>query len=206
MRKLLVFVAFALCAIPATARAQNGGEVQGFGGLTVGTSTFGSAVSSTFGGRVAGDLTPNLQVIGEAGRLADIKSPLFDVLAEYAPVGVRVSAFYGEGGVRFLAGSPRAAIRPYGEATAGFAKLNANVNGLPGGLVDPIVDVALDLVNTTRPVLGVGGGLEIHGGPVTFDVGYRYKKISAGNAIVSALNAGNNFQINQVRVGVGFRF
>jgi opacity protein-like surface antigen len=66
--------------------------------------------------------------------------------------------------------------------------------------------VALDLVNTTRPVLGVGGGVEIHGGPVSFDVGYRYKKISAGNVVVSALNAEKDFQINQVRIGVGLRF
>jgi opacity protein-like surface antigen len=138
--------------------------------------------------------------------VAPRKSPLFDILAEYAPIGVRVSAFYGEGGVRFFAGSPHSAIRPYGEATAGFAKLSANVNGLPGGIVDPLVDVALDLVNTTRPVLGVGGGVEIHGGPVSFDVGYRYKKISAGNVVVSALNAEKDFQINQVRIGVGVRF
>ena len=206
MRKLLMFVALAVCALPATALAQSGGEVEGFGGLTIGTSTFGSAISPSFGGRIAGNLTPNLQAIGEVGRMADIQSPLFDLLHEYAPVGLHVAAFYGEGGVRWLAGSPHAAIRPYGEATAGFAKLNVNVNGVPGGIVEPIVDAAVDLVNTTRPVLGVGGGVQIHGGPLTFDVGYRYKKISAGNAIVSALDAGNDFHINEVRVGVGYRF
>jgi len=206
MRKLLMFVLLAVCALPATALAQSGGEVEGFGGLTIGTSTFGSAISPSFGGRVAGNLTPNLQAIGEVGRMADIQSPLFDLLHEYVPVGLHVAAFYGEGGVRWLAGSPHAAIRPYGEATAGFAKLNVNVNGVPGGIVEPIVDAAVDMVNTTRPVLGVGGGVQIHGGPLTFDVGYRYKKISAGNAIVSALDAGNDFHINEVRVGVGYRF
>ena len=206
MRKLLMFVLLAVCALPATALAQSGGEVEGFGGLTIGTSTFGSAISPSFGGRIAGNLTPNLQAIGEVGRMADIQSPLFDLLHEYAPVGLHVAAFYGEGGVRWLAGSPNAAIRPYGEATAGFAKLNVNVNGVPGGIVEPIVDAAVDLVNTTRPVLGVGGGVQIHGGPVTFDVGYRYKKISAGNTLASVLNAGKDFQINQVRVGVGVRF
>jgi opacity protein-like surface antigen len=205
MKKLIVCAALAVCAMPATARAQSRGEVQGFGGLTVGTSTFGSAVSSTFGGRVAANMTPNLQVIGEAGRMADIKSPLFDILDEYSNVGVRVSAFYGEGGVRFLGGSPHSAIRPYGEATAGFAKLHTGVSGL-SGIAEPVAEIALDLANTTRPVLGVGTGVLIQGGPVSVDVGYRYKKISAGNAIVSALNAGKDFQINQVRIGVGFRF
>src|SRR3954469_14837566 len=195
MRNLIVYAALAAaCAWPATARAQGGGEVQGFGGLTVGTSTFGSAVSSTFGGRVAAGLTPNLQVIGEGGRMADIKSPLFD-LVDYADPGVHVSAFYGEGGVRFLGASPRSTIRPYGEATAGFAKLTTRVSGL-SGVADGIVDVALDLVNTTRPMLGVGTGVLIQGGPLSVDIGYRYKKISAGNAIVAALNAGKDYQIN----------
>jgi opacity protein-like surface antigen len=204
-RKLMVCAALAAaCAVPATARAQGSGEITGFGGLTVGTSTFGSAVSSTFGGRVAANLTPNLQVLGEAGRLTDIRSPLFDVL-DYTNLGLRVSAFYGEGGVRFLGGSPHSNFRPYGEATAGFAKLSAGVSGLPGGIADGIVDTALAFVNTTRPVLGVGTGIVIQGGPVSVDVGYRYKKIST-NAIVSALNAGQDFQINQVRVGIGFRF
>jgi opacity protein-like surface antigen len=206
MRKLLMLAALAVCAAPATAQAQSAGEVEGFGGLTIGTSTFGSAISPSFGARVAGNLTENLQAIGEVGRMADIQSPLFDLLHEYAPVGVHVSAFYGEGGVRWLAGPARSAIRPYGEATAGFAKLNVNATGVPGGIIEPIVDTAIDLVNTTRPVLGIGGGLQIHGGPVAFDIGYRYKKISAGNAIVSALDAGNDFHINEVRVGLGFRF
>src|SRR4029079_5515268 len=93
-------------------------------------------------------------------------------------------------------------IRPYGEATAGFAKLHVNVNGVPGGIVEPIGDTALALVTPTRPVLGVGGGVQIPGGPVTFDVGYRYKKISAGNAIVSALDAGHDFPINEGRAAL----
>jgi hypothetical protein len=205
MRKGMFVVALAFVfALPVSARAQDRrNEVQGFGGLTVGTSTFGSAVSSTFGGRVAVGLTPNLQVIGEAGRLADIKSPLFDVL-DFTDIGVRVSALYGEGGIRFIA-SPRSAVRPYGEATAGFARLNAGLSGL-GGRTDAIIDTALGLLNTTRPMLGVGTGVLLQGGPISVDLGYRYKKISAGNTLASVLNAGKDFQINQVRVGIGVRF
>jgi opacity protein-like surface antigen len=205
-RRLSVLIALAaVVAVPATARAQSGnGEVQGFGGLTVGTSTFGSAVSSGFGGRVSVGLTDHLQVVGEAGRLANIESPLFDVL-DFTDIGVNVNAFYGEGGVRLLGASPRSAVRPYGEATAGFAKLNAGISGLDG-VGGGIVDTALSLINTTRPMLGVGGGVLIHGGPVSIDLGYRYKKISAGNAVLATLNEGKDYQINQVRVGVGFRF
>ena len=205
MRKLIVVSALAVaCAVPTAARAQTlRSDVQGFGGLTVGTSAFGSAVSPTFGGRVNVGLTPNIQVIGEAGRLADIKSPLLDVL-DLTAFGVRVSALYGEAGVRFIA-SPRSVVRPYAEATAGFARLNAGVSGL-GGRTDAIVDVALGLINTTRPMLGAGTGVLLQAGPMSVDLGYRYKKISPGNTVASLLNAGKDYQVNQVRVGIGFRF
>jgi opacity protein-like surface antigen len=55
-------------------------------------------------------------------------------------------------------------------------------------------------------MLGVGTGVLIQGGPISVDFGYRYKKISAGNTLASVLNAGKDFQINQVRVGIGVRF
>ena len=205
MRKLITLSALAVaCAMPTTARAQDAkSDVQGFGGLTVGTSRFGSAVSSTFGGRVGVGLTPNIQVIGEAGRLADIKSPIFDIL-DLTDIGVRVSAFYGEGGVRFIASS-HSAVRPYGEATAGVARLNVSLSGL-GGRTDAIIDTALGLINSTRPMLGVGTGVLLNAGPMSVDIGYRYKKISAGNTIASLLNGGKDYQVNQLRVGLGVRF
>lgn len=204
MRKFILLLGVTMLALPATARAQSGNnDVQGFGGLTVGTSTFGSAASPTFGGRVGIGLTDHIQLIGEAGRLADISSPLFDLL-DFTDVGVRVSAFYGEGGVRVIA-SPHSTVRPYAEATAGFARLNAGVSGI-GGTAGTIVNTALNALNRTQPMLGAGGGIVIQGGPVSVDLGYRYKKISSGNAITSAINAGNAYTVNQVRVGVGFRF
>ena len=206
MRKLILLGA--LLVWPAAAHAQSGGyydnsDVQGFGGLTVGTSTFGSALSPTFGGRVNIGLTDHLQLIGEGGRLADISSPLFNLL-DAGDVGVNVSAFYGEGGVRFIA-SPHSVVRPYGEATAGFARLNAGFSGL-GGTAGAIVNSAINVLNRTQPLLGAGGGVMLQSGPVSVDIGYRYKQISAGDALVSALNAGKPYHVNQVRVGVGFRF
>jgi opacity protein-like surface antigen len=203
MRKLILLGA-ALLVWPAAAHAQSGNsDVQGFGGLTVGTSAFGSAASPTFGGRVGVGLTDHIQVFGEAGRLADISSPLFDLL-DFTDVGVRVSAFYGEGGVRFIA-SPHSTVRPYAEATAGVARLNAGISGL-GGTANAIVNTALNAFNRTQPMLGVGGGVVLQGGPVSVDFGYRYKQISSGGAITSALNAGEPYKVNQVRVGIGFRF
>jgi opacity protein-like surface antigen len=202
MQRLIILAALAIGLSPAAAFAQQRSEVEGFGGLTFGTSTFGTGASSTFGGRVAVGLSDNLQVIGEGGRLADLQSPLFDLL-DFRGIGARVSAYYGEAGVRFIA-SPHSAVRPYGEATAGFARLNASVSGL--GAAGGFIDTGLALFNRNQPMLGVGGGVLVQSGPLSLDLGYRYKKISAGNTIASALNAGNAFQVNQVRLGVGFRF
>jgi len=204
MRKLfMVAAAIAMCALPSVAFAQaTTTEVQGFGGLTFGSSTFGSTSASTFGGRVAIDLLPTMQIIGEGGRMMDIKSPLFDLL-EYTPVGVQVSAWYGEAGVRFI--TSRSAVRPYVETTAGIARLTPNINGV-SGRADAIVDAGLVFLNRTEPMLGAGGGMLVQGGPVTLDVGYRYKKILAGGTIASALNAGNAYNVNEVRVGIGVRF
>lgn len=204
MKNAILVAAFAaVCGLPAIARAQSNTEIQGFGGMTVGTSTFGSAASPTFGGRVAVGLTPHIQAIGEGGRLADISSPLFDLL-DLTDVGVRVSAWYGEGGVRFIA-SPHSSVRPYAEATAGFARLNAGVSGL-SGTTGTIVNTALNVLNQNQPMLGAGGGVMLGNGPVMIDAGYRYKQISAGNTIASALNAGKPYRINQVRIGLSFRF
>jgi opacity protein-like surface antigen len=196
-------LAAALAVPPAAAAQDLKTQIGGFGGMTVGTSTFGSAATPTFGGNIAVDLAPNLQAIGEFGRMNDIKSPVFDLL-DFTDFGVRVAAWYGEGGVRFIA-SPHSVVRPYGEATFGFARLNADVSGLSGD-VGRYVDIGLNLINETRPMLGVGGGVQLGRGPVAVDFGYRYKQISAGNTVASLLNANQPYHVNQVRVGIGIRF
>jgi hypothetical protein len=212
MRKMIVFVGLIVCTSPVAARAQSvtpqvaaplKTEVQGFGGITFGTSTFGSAAAPSFGGRVNVDLLPNLQAVGEFGRLADLQSSLVGLL-DFTSVGVHLNAWYGEGGVRFLASS-RSAIRPYGEATFGFAKLNTSVSGLSGA-TGTIVDAGLVVLNRSQPVLGLGAGIELRRGPVVLDVGYRFKKISAGNVVADVLNGGSDFKVNQFRIGLGVRF
>jgi hypothetical protein len=203
MIRNLIVAAAVLALAPSVALGQERNEIQGFGGVTVGTAAIGSAVSATFGGRVSVGLTPHIQVIGEAGRLAGIESPQFDVL-DFTNLAVGISAFYGEGGMRVIT-APGKAVRPYGEATAGFARLNTSVSGL-NGRTDPIIDTAIDLINSTRPMFGVGSGVVIAAGPVAIDVGYRYKRISASDTIATFLTGGSDLTINQVRVGVGVRF
>jgi hypothetical protein len=210
MRRQLVVCLAVVCvgaiARPAHAQysaPQNDRSIQGFGGVTFGTSSFfGTSASSTFGGQIATGLTPNLQVIGEGGRMTDIKPPLFDLL-EYTPTDLHVRAWYAEGGVRFIA-SPHDAVRPYGEATAGFARLHTDLSGVQG-VLGTAVDTGLEFLNRTEPLLGVGGGIVLQSGPLSVDVGYRYKKILI-SGVESVLNGGNPYQVNQVRFGLGIRF
>jgi hypothetical protein len=205
MCRVLILSATLLCALPGAARAQSTNtSVQGFGGLTFGRSSgLGRAsTASTIGGIFAGGVTPNIQILGEVGRLSDIKPPLFDLL-DFTPVNLRVSAWYGEGGVRFIA-SPYSAVRPYAEATAGVARLRTDLSGF-GSRPDAVIDTGLAFLNRTEPLLGVGGGVLLERGPIALDVGYRFKKIMP-TGIASALNAGNAYQVNEVRFGLGVRF
>jgi opacity protein-like surface antigen len=204
MRELISVVGLAMaCAIPVAASAQDAkNDVHGFTGVTAGTAIFGTAVSPAFGGRVGLGITRNIQIVGEAGRLAAFKSAPFDLLG-FITATAHVSAFYGEGGVRVIA-VPRPAVRPYAEVTAGVTRLNASLSG-PDDSTGPI-DTASLRINTTRPTVGAGGGILLDAGPLSIDIGYRYKRIKPGDTIVGALNDGKEYVVNQVRVGIGVRF
>jgi hypothetical protein len=200
MRRLLrpTTMAFAVLAAPGLAFAQNL-QVQGFGGVTV----RGLGTAPTIGGNIAVPLGSHVQVIAEGGRMDDIMSPTLATLLDFAPVDLRLRAYYGEGGVRIL-GSSDNVVRPYAEATAGFARLRTDFSGA-GLQPDAISNAALQFLDTTRPMFGVGTGVMIQGGPVVVDLGYRFNKISAGNAVQSALTGGD-FGVHQFRFGLGFRF
>lgn len=203
MRSAVVLLVLLVCAVPTTARAQGNSSVVGFGGLTFGSSDLGrTATSASVGGTVTGALTPNIHIVGEGGRLSDIKPPLYELL-EFTPVGFRLSAWYAQGGVRLIA-SPHRIVRPYTEATAGLARLHAGLSGL-GSRADALVGAALGFVSRTEPVFGLGGGVVLGGGPLAVDVGYRYKHVAA-SGLASALNAGKAYHVNEARIGVGVRF
>lgn len=203
MRRIIFTFTLAVCALalPLSSSAQTlNNELQGFGGLTFGST----ASSTTFGGAISAGLTDNVHVIGEVGRIGDVKPSLVDTLFDLTPFDMRLSAWYGEAGVRLVAGRGRA-VRPYAEATAGLARLSA---GLPGvsGTAGALVDTSLNLLNRTEPLFGVGGGVLLQGGPLLVDVGYRYKKIMMGHSIQSLLTIGNDVSVSQARVGIGVRF
>jgi hypothetical protein len=196
-----LFLASMLMVLPLSASAQSSAaSVGGFGGLTLN----GSNSQSLFGGNVAFLLTPNIQVVGEAGYINDLMPWTLDRLIALTPADVRLSALYGEGGVRFLGGSGRAAVRPYVEATAGMARLSTRVSGL--GRTSPWTNAALGFLDRTSPLLGVGTGVVVGGGPIQLDIGYRYKRVMSDGALDRLFTGGDGISMNQVRVGLGIRF
>jgi hypothetical protein len=193
-----------VCLAPAAAMAQDRtASAVGFGGTSL--NAFSSSASKVdFGVDIAKELTPNIQVVGEFGRVGNMLPSLTSGLLAFTPYDVSVSAFYGEGGVRLLA-APDSGVSPYVEATAGVARLSPHVSGL-GSTPDAFLGVGLGFLRSTEPLLGVGGGVMLRGGPVVADVGYRYKQVAGGDSLVSLLGAGQNLRAHQVRFGVGVRF
>ena len=116
---------------------------------------------------------------------------------------MRLAAYYGEGGVRLLGGRG-SGLRPYGEATAGFARMHLEFSGA-GTKQDAIINAGLLFLDRTERMVGLGAGLIVQAGPALVDLGYRYKKIGGGNPVQSVLTGGD-FGISQVRLGVGVRF
>ena len=198
MRRIFVIFSF-LCLAPAAAFAQGNSSIVGFGGFSL--NGFDSS-SASIGGSVAFNLTPGIQAVGEVGHLSNVLPTLSDTLFSLAGTGIGASAFYGEGGVRLIA--PTGTFAPYGEATAGFARLDISTPF--GGLADVATDLALGLVGRTMPIASVGGGVLARGGPVVFDVGYRYKQLFANEVLQDVLGLGEPLHAHQLRFGVGVRF
>jgi len=174
-----------------------------FGGTSVNSFTT-SASKVDFGVNVGKELTPNIHVIGEFGRIGNMLPMLSTGLPSLSPYDVRVSAVYGEGGLRLLA-APNSGVNPYVEATAGIARLSPHVAGF-GSTGDLIAGMGLGLLRRTEPLLGVGGGIMLRGGPVVADIGYRYKQVVRGDLIIDALSLGQTPRAHQVRFGIGMRF
>jgi hypothetical protein len=194
-------------ALPAAAAAQNddrpvrhgNGHVQAFGGLTL----RGINAEPAFGGSIAVPLTGSIQVVAEGGHLANVMSPTLATLLDFTPVDIRLSATYAEAGIRVIA-PPYRRLRPYAEATAGFARMKTRFDGI-GAQPEAFVNGALRFLDRTDPLLGLGAGVIAHAGPVFLDLGYRFNKIVSGNVVQEALSGGD-LAVNQFRIGFGVSF
>jgi len=202
MRKALtsmLAVAVSLGVAHAT-EAQTRGTAQGFGGFSVNQSV--DALPS-LGGNVTMALTEHVHVIGEVGRLGNVAPSLTSSLLEVP--GVHVSALYGEGGLRALAGGSNSAVRPYVEGTFGVSRLDVSSTRL-NSFGNALIDVGTSFLDRNSPTMGVGGGVLLRTGPVMFDVGYRYKQLLDTNVLSTVFGLGQSLSSSDLRVGVGFRF
>jgi opacity protein-like surface antigen len=190
-----------LFTTPTVALAQSGGAVEGFGGLSL------NALQSqppSLGGTVTFNVVPGIQIVGEAGRMGNVLPTLANTVFSLAQTGLRASALYGEGGVRFLV-APSATVTPYAEATGGVARLDVSSPRL-GAVGNAVTSIALGLVGRTTTMAGAGGGILVRGGPIVFDVGYRYKQLFANDVLRTVLGLGQPLRTHQVRAGIGVRF
>jgi hypothetical protein len=203
-RIVSVVVGIAVCLVASASYAQTSGAVEGFGGLSFRASESNNVFAPNLGGTISVALTPNIQAVGEAGRLGNVLSPLADTVFSFSGTGLQASAFYAEGGVRLLA-TPHAALSPYVEATAGVARLTVSASGF-GGLGDAALPIAVGFLPRTGPVAGVGGGLLLHAGALQVDLGYRFKQLYPPDALGAALGLGQQLRSQQVRFGIGVRF
>jgi hypothetical protein len=149
-------------------------------------------------------LTPNLQIVGEAGRMSNVLPPVADFLLDFAPLDYSVSAWYAQGGVRFTT-AKRSGIRPYAETSAGFARMSVQLNGFGSSSFDLLTNLGLQFLNRTDPIASAGGGVTFESGPLIADVGYRYRRIFSSDW-VSTLALGDTLHSNELRVGLGIRF
>jgi hypothetical protein len=188
-----------LLAASTVSAQETRASVQGFGGVGINSVTTPNA---NFGGAITADLTPNIQVVGEAGRLGNILPSTTQTLFDLSPVRLTASAFYAQGGIRLTSGS--GALRPYAEAAGGIARLTPHVTGL-NGLPGALTNVGLSFLNRTAPIGTVGAGVTLHAGNFVADAGYRHHRVFS-DSWMEALALGGNLSTNEVRFGVGVRF
>lgn len=188
---------------PFEVMAQERTSIEGFGALSLNAVELASP-SPSLGGTLTFSLVPGVQIVGEAGRLGNVLPELSSAVFSVARTGIRASAYYGEGGVRFVV-APSSVLTPYVEGTAGVARLSVRSDRL-SPVANAATSLALGFLGRTTPTLGAGGGILLQGGPVVFDVGYRYKQLFADDVMRIALGFGQPLRTHQVRAGIGIRF
>ena len=193
-------ILFATLLVTSAASAQEPrASIEGFGGLGVGSFT---TPTTNFGGVITGSLTPNIQLLGEVGRLSNVLPSTTQMLFGLSPVGLSASAFYAEGGVRLTSGS--SGLRPYVEASGGIARLQPHVTGL-NRFSGALTNAGLAFLNRTAPIGTVGAGVTLHAGNVLADIGYRHHRVFS-DSWMQALSLGDSLGGNEVRFGLGVKF
>lgn len=205
-RSAVVLGALAIAlAVPRLALAQEhkqgpSGLIQGFGSIRISDIT----MQPSFGGNLGLNISPHIQAVGEFGRMNNVLPAIVASALSLVPGDLRVTAMYGQGGVRVLS-KPYSAASPYVEAAAGLARLRPNLASSIGDY-SAFTNLALGFLDRTEPIASVGGGIVAHAGPVAVDLGYRFTKVFTNDPIQEALSLGGDMIVHQVRVGLGVRF
>ena len=190
LKGTLALVLVALWVVPASAQTATDqrGYVVGFGG---GSAT--EVTSAFFGGGVGFNVTPNLQITADFGRMQDVEAPftredLAVVDGSLAELGVtsswtvKMPTNYLTGGLRFRFGS-NWPVQPYLVAHAGIAHMSPSPSFTIEG-----VDITSMLMEEpyfqgtfreeTSPMATFGGGVTARLARwIQVDFGYKYSGI-----------------------------
>lgn len=176
------------------------GLIQAVGGATK-TASQNPFFAGSIGGKAG-----IVEIDGEFGKMMNIvPKGLVDTTLTLSggEVKAELPAWYGMGQMRFIAsGSP---VQPFLTVGAGLARLHPQFTA-----TDPDVNVRLvfgEDGDTTKFLLGAGGGLRVEAGKLLIDGGYRYMRV------FQKYRSDTNFNNDDVLVNVhmfyaalGFRF
>ena len=218
----------ALMAAPVAAQtgelgppARERGYVIGFGGPAA------TAVTSPFFGASAGaNVTRNIQLVGEVGRMQDVfatftRDDLRLAEQDFATTegavlaaSVKMPTVFATGGVRvLLANNYR--VRPYLSAGAGVARLDPKPTFLIEGIDLTSIAMQEPALNTMfdrqiKPMAVVGGGVAVevvrH---FTVHAGYRYSRIFVDTNYLQSPDSPHNhkgFNVHRAYLGAGVAF
>jgi opacity protein-like surface antigen len=189
LKATICTLVFVLAA--SVAQAQEKGYVQGVSGVT-----FQSETSSLMGGEIGFNVTPDLVIYGQGGRMLNVMPKSIqndlDLAADFLTLATgqrwafdgKVRATYFGGGAKYLFPT-KTAIRPYVLGGAGLAKLKLSVTEIDlGDVLDNLVDEGFLSDADTKAnevAYEVGGGVSVPVSVVQLDFGYRYMRIGDAN-------------------------
>lgn len=200
MRSFVLACATLLFAASAQAQPAQKGEVYGLGGMTFGTET-----STVFGGGARFNVTPTIQVFGEAGRMQNVlPKSIQDAIDLYTSLylygsdvelDLRVPAVYGMGGVRFVVPT-KGKVRPFVEGGVGIASLSYKLDAKVDGISLSDIEDELELESETELMFAFGGGVTADlNKNLGVDAGYRFVRISADDGVnTSSVYGGVHFK------------
>jgi opacity protein-like surface antigen len=218
--RLAVPLVAVLIAAPAAAQPQRGFAI-GFGGAAM-----TEVNSPVFGGSVGVNLTPDVQITGDFGRMQDV-FPSFtredlrvmegQILTDEGmklSTKIKMPTVYAMGTVRYLLPT-RSAVRPYLTAGGGVAHLSPKPAFVAEGLdvtsllmQDAEFNTAFKTEN--RPMVSGGAGVTTSfARHFTVDIGYKYSRIFIDTTYLqdpTSPHQHDAVDVHRVIVGAGFTF